>query len=76
MWAPSLDWCLLALGKTDILVSYESELEDMLAGLLIAKEAGINVYNFDGGKYRSGNNKIIASNKGLINDMIRLLKLY
>lgn len=76
MWAPSLDWCLLALGKTDVLVSYESELEDMFAGLLIAQEAGIKVCNFDGGKYRSGNNKIIASNKSLINDMIRLLKLY
>ncbi len=76
MWAPSLDWCLLALGKTDVLVSYESELEDMLAGLLIAQEAGIKVYNFDGGKYRSRNNKIIASNKNSINDMIRLLKLY
>ncbi len=76
MWAPSLDWCLLALGKIDALISYESELEDMFAGLLISQEAGINVYNFDGGKFRSGNNKIIASNKSLINDIIQLLQSY
>lgn len=76
MWAPSLDWCLLALGKIDVLVSYESELEDMFAGLLIAQEAGIKVYNFNGEIHRSGNNRIIASNKSLINDMTQLLKNY
>lgn len=76
MWAPSLDWCLLALGKIDVLVSYESELEDMFAGLLIAKEVGIRVCNFDGKEYRSGNNRIIASNKSLTKDMTRLLKIY
>lgn len=76
MWAPSLDWCLLALEKIDVLVSYESELEDMFAGLLIAQEAGVIVYNFDGKEYQFGNHRIVASNKSLINDMTQLLKNY
>jgi len=76
MWAPSLDCCLLALGKIDALISYESELEDMLAGLLIAQEAGIEIYNFNGNGYTSGNSRIIASNKNWTNDMIQLLKSY
>ncbi len=76
MWAPSLDWCLLALGKIDVLVSYESELEDMFAGLLVAQEAGVKIYNFDGREYLSGSHRIIAAKKSLINDMTLLLKNY
>lgn len=76
MWAPSLDWCLLALGKIDVLISYESELEDMFAGLLIAQESGIKVYNFDGKEYQSGNHRIIASKKSIIPDVTQLLKNY
>ena len=73
MWAPSLDWCLLALGKIDLLISYESELEDMFAGLLIAQESGYKVYNFSGVQYRPGNYRIFVSKKELINDLIQLL---
>ncbi len=76
MWAPSLDWCLLALGKVNILISYESEIEDMLAGLLIAQEAGIKVYNFDGKLYHSGNNKIIAVRDNLEDNLFLLLKTF
>ncbi len=73
MWAPSLDWSLLALGKITALVSYESELEDMFAGLLLAQEAGVEVCGFDGAVYQEGVRKIIASNKHLVNNLIRLL---
>jgi len=76
MWAPSLDWCLLALGKIDALVSYESELEDMYAGLLIAQEAGVIVCNFNGMVYNENNYKIIASNKNLMPSLIELLMPY
>jgi len=76
MWAPSLDWCLLALGKINTLISYESELEDMFAGLLIAQEAGIGIYNFDGNPYQSGNNKIIAVHENLEDNFLQLLKSF
>ena len=76
MWAPSLDWCLLALGRIDALVSYESEFEDMFAGLLIAQEAGVDVCNFNGKSYNRGDRKIIASNEYFTNDVIELLDPY
>lgn len=47
-WAPSIDWCLLAAGKIDGVVSFESEREDMWAGRLIAEEAGLPVTDFNG----------------------------
>lgn len=74
MWAPALDWCLLAQGKIDALISYESEREDLLAGLLIAQEAGVEVYNFDGRKYQYGNNKIIASRRESIKRNLEFVK--
>ncbi|VAX24617.1 Inositol-1-monophosphatase [hydrothermal vent metagenome] len=76
MWAPSLDWCLLALEKINVLISYKSEFEDMLAGLLIAQEAGIIIYNFDGKPYQSGNNKIIAVHDNSADDFLQLLKSF
>lgn len=39
-WAPSLDWCLLAQGKIDALVSLGAGKFDRLAGALIVREAG------------------------------------
>lgn len=47
-WAPSIDWCLLASGKIDGVISFESEREDMCAGKLIAEEAGYSVLDFEG----------------------------
>ncbi len=64
-WSPALDWALLAFGGIDALVSFDSELEDMYAGLLIAQEAGIVVSNF-------GENKIIASNKSIHKSLSKL----
>jgi myo-inositol-1(or 4)-monophosphatase len=39
-WAPALDWCLLAHGGIDAVISLDSEAEDQLGGALIAREAG------------------------------------
>ncbi len=73
MWAPSLDWCNLALGKIYALVSFESEFEDMVAGVLIAEEAGIEVYGFDGMEYNLRHNKIAASQHNLKKNLVNLL---
>jgi len=71
-WAPALDWALLALGGIDALISFESELEDMYAGLLIAKEAGVKISNFNGSTFQIGEKKIIASNCKLHDGLLRL----
>lgn len=47
-WAPALDWCLLAHGGIDALVSLDSEPEDQLGGALIAAEAGALLSDFAG----------------------------
>jgi myo-inositol-1(or 4)-monophosphatase len=48
LWAPSVDWALLADGRTGAVVAYENELEDLLGGVLIAAEAGAIVTDFAG----------------------------
>jgi myo-inositol-1(or 4)-monophosphatase len=47
-WAPSVEWSLLAHGKLDALVSLGSGLYDRLAGMLIVREAGGLITDFDG----------------------------
>jgi len=76
MWAPSLDWCLLALGKTDTLISYKSDYEDMFAGLLIAQEAGAKIYNFDGQPYQYGDSRVVAVSPGLEKNIFSLLESF
>jgi myo-inositol-1(or 4)-monophosphatase len=48
LWAPSLLWCMLARGDLDGIVLYDSEGEDLYAGLLLAQEAGVLTMDFDG----------------------------
>ncbi|TLS52964.1 inositol monophosphatase [Paenibacillus antri] len=48
LWAPALLWTMLARGQLDGIVLYDSEGDDLYAGVLIAKEAGAAVLRFDG----------------------------
>ncbi|HKS46791.1 MAG TPA: inositol monophosphatase [Amycolatopsis sp.] len=48
LWAPLLAWVMLARGDIDGFVGYRAEAIDLPAGSLIAREAGIAVYGFDG----------------------------
>ncbi|OPH59348.1 hypothetical protein BC351_20785 [Paenibacillus ferrarius] len=48
MWAPSLTWAMLARGDLHGIVLYNSEGEDLYAGLLLAREAGVKVTDFYG----------------------------
>jgi myo-inositol-1(or 4)-monophosphatase len=48
LWAPSVDWALLAKARIGAVVSYENEREDLLGGVLIAVEAGAVVTDFSG----------------------------
>lgn len=76
MWAPALDWSLLAFDFIDVLISFESELEDQYAGTLIAQEAGIEITNFNGNKYSLGDPKIIACRKELTQEVLEFLNKY
>ena len=48
LWAPAVGWAMLARGDLDAVVLYDSEGEDLYAGLLLAREAGAAVVDFDG----------------------------
>lgn len=48
VWAPSLTWAMLARGDLHGIVLYNSEGEDLYAGLLLAQEAGVKITDFAG----------------------------
>lgn len=47
-WSPAFDYCLLALGKIEAVISNDNELYDYAAGKVIAREAGAVVTDFSG----------------------------
>ncbi|MFD2611794.1 inositol monophosphatase family protein [Paenibacillus gansuensis] len=51
LWAPSLAWCLTAKGTLDGIVLYNSEGDDLYAGVLMVKEAGGIVMDFEGNEF-------------------------
>ncbi|MDP9479916.1 MAG: inositol monophosphatase [Actinomycetota bacterium] len=73
-WASALDWCLLAEGKVAAVVSMESEQEDLLAGVLIAREAGALLTDFRGEPYLPGMTHMLgAADPGTQGELLRLL---
>lgn len=48
LWAPTLVWCMLARGDLDGIISYRSGGSDLYAGLLVAREAGACIMDFEG----------------------------
>lgn len=48
VWAPSLTWAMLARGDIQGIVLYNSEGCDLYAGMLLAREAGVRVTDFNG----------------------------
>ncbi|MDQ6421624.1 inositol monophosphatase [Paenibacillus sp. LHD-117] len=57
LWAPTLQWCMLARGDLDAIIVYDSEGEDLYSGLLIAKEAGCEIVDFEGRLFNGVNNQ-------------------
>ncbi|MCF7755048.1 inositol monophosphatase [Paenibacillus xylanexedens] len=51
LWAPTLQWCMLAKGDIDGIVLYNSEGDDLYSGILMVKEAGGLVIDFEGNKF-------------------------
>jgi myo-inositol-1(or 4)-monophosphatase len=55
LWAPSLLWCMVARGDLDGIILYNSEGDDLYAGLLMVKEAGGVVIDFEGRPFEGMN---------------------
>jgi len=51
LWAPTIQWCMLAKGDIDGIILYNSEGEDLYSGLLMVKEAGGCVIDFNGHEF-------------------------
>jgi fructose-1,6-bisphosphatase/inositol monophosphatase family enzyme len=63
MWSPGLDYCLLALGRIEAVVTNQNEIYDYAAGKLIALEAGAKITKFDGTTDKEDlNDKFVISN--------------
>lgn len=57
LWAPTLQWCMLARGDLDGIIVYNSEGEDLYSGLLLALEAGAAVIDYDGHHFTGATNQ-------------------
>jgi myo-inositol-1(or 4)-monophosphatase len=55
LWAPALLWCMVARGDLDGIVLYNSEGDDLYAGVLMVKEAGGVVMDFEGRPFEGMN---------------------
>ena len=62
-WSLAYDFCLLAQGKIEAVISNGNDLYDFAAGKLIAQEAGCLLTDFSGKKEEYDvNNFFLASN--------------
>ncbi|WP_054955573.1 inositol monophosphatase family protein [Paenibacillus dakarensis] len=76
LWAPTLQWCMLAKGDIDGIVLYNSEGDDLYSGILMVKEAGGIVIDFEGNEFTGMNEEpyLIAchpAHKQELLDMVR-----
>lgn len=55
LWAPTLQWCMLAKGDIDGIVLFNSEGDDLYSGVLMVKEAGGIVIDYEGKSFDSMN---------------------
>jgi myo-inositol-1(or 4)-monophosphatase len=80
LWAPLLSWVMLARGHIDGVVGYRTELVDLPAGALIALEAGIEMYGFDGAPYDQRIDRpeqsrtFVAARPGLVPDLLAMVE--
>lgn len=57
LWAPTLQWCMLAKGDIDGIVLFNSEGDDLYSGILMVKEAGGIVMDYEGKPFEGMNNE-------------------
>ncbi|MDF2834700.1 MAG: inositol monophosphatase [Paenibacillus sp.] len=57
LWAPTLQWSMLARGDLDGIIVYDSEGEDLYSGILLVQEAGYWVMDYNGELFNGVNEK-------------------
>ncbi|MFE5320008.1 inositol monophosphatase family protein [Paenibacillus sp. NPDC056579] len=55
LWAPTMQWAMLAQGQIDGIVLYNSEGDDLYSGVLLVREAGGLVMDFEGRPFEGMN---------------------
>lgn len=71
-WSPALDWCLVASGRADALITMSSKDVSANAGTLILEEAGGKLTDFDGNPFKGG--YLLASNTTqLHNELLKVI---
>lgn len=70
----ALDLCYVACGRLDGFWELNLKPWDIAAGILIVKEAGGTVTDFEGKEIRTEGSRVLASNGHLHDDMLRVLK--
>lgn len=55
LWAPTLQWCMLAKGDIGGIVLFNSEGDDLYSGVLMVQEAGGVVIDFEGNLFAGMN---------------------
>lgn len=69
-WAPAYDYCLLAAGRIEAVISKEGDLEDYVAAKVIVSEAGGKVTSFDNNPVSGTAPDFVASNGTAIHERI------
>ncbi len=70
-WSAAFEYCMIASGKAESMVTDGVELHDFAAGKLIALEAGAKIIDFTGKEEKDyKNNKFIVSNTEEINKFV------
>ena len=68
-WSPAYEFCLLASGKMEAIISNGLDLEDYMAGKLILREAGGKITDFAGQPVADDRvNVFVASNGSALHD--------
>lgn len=77
-WSPALDWCLVANGKVDIVVSIANRPKQPDAGTLILEEAGGKITGFDSSSFNDDKSVcgVVGSNSSLHDQLLQLIREY
>ncbi len=71
--ASSYEFAQIAMGNAELYILH-NVLHDVAAGIIIVKEAGGKVTDYDGSRWTSKSKGVVASNRIIHNEVIRLLK--
>lgn len=69
-WAPAYDYCLLASGRIEVVISKEGDLEDYVAAKIIVSEAGGEITDFRGASTDGRAADFVATNGSAVHDQI------